>query len=186
VPGIIVNRHNCAEIFGVRDGTISKWVDAGMPAVSRPSTRGQEWSFNTAEVSKWLQDRAAKNASGDPSQVDAIELKRRKLKADAEMAEMEADRKGGLLVPVEWAVDIFGGQLDIIASHLAAIPARAAPLVFNQSSLAGVEAQLRRFVEEIKRELRDYGQELQRRCAEDPEIILRAPEEHRQTQGQRS
>lgn len=169
MPGIIVNRHNCAEIFGVRDGTISKWVDAGMPAVSRPSTRGQEWSFNTADVSKWLQDRAARNVAGDPSQVDAVELKRRKLKADAEMAEMEADRRGGSLIPVEWAVEIFGGQLDGIAGHLAAIPTRAAPLVFNQSSLAGVETQLRRFIEEIKRDLRDYRNELLSRMDDERE-----------------
>ncbi len=169
MPGIIVNRHNCAEIFGVRDGTISKWVDGGMPSVSRPSTRGQEWSFNTAEVSKWLQDRAVKSLSGGSSSVDVFELKRRKLAAEAESAELEVERKGGSLIPVAWAVKIFGGQLDAMRAKLEAIPARAAPLVFGQPSLGSTERVLRKFIEETKASLRAFPAEIDRLRGEERE-----------------
>lgn len=163
MAGRIVNRSECAEIFGVRAGTISKWVDAGMPSVSRPTTRGQEWSFNTKAVSDWLQERAVRSVIGDPANADTAELRRRKLAAEAEMAEMEADRLGRSLIPVDWAVEIFGGDLDVIKAKLETIPVRAAPLVVGQTNLGVVQRSLRKLVEEIKAEVRNYRHALEQR-----------------------
>src|SRR5687768_10144268 len=88
---------------------------------------------------------------------------------------MEADRIGGSLIPVQWAVEVFGGQLDAIKVKLDTIPVRAAPLVVGQPNLGIVQRNVRRFVEEIKAEVRNYGQELARQMAQEEGVREMTP-----------
>ena len=53
VKGKQVTRQALADVFGVSLPTIDAWVRKGCPFVEKGG-RGQEWQFNTAQVSKWL------------------------------------------------------------------------------------------------------------------------------------
>ena len=100
--GQIVNRTGLSDVFGVALTTIDSWVRQDCPVVVRGRGKGQEWQFNTAHIAKWLQDKAADEASGEV--IDDINLlKIRKAKAETELAELElAEKKGEVALIAEF------------------------------------------------------------------------------------
>ena len=54
VKGQNVSRAGLAEVFGVALTTVDSWVKKGCPVVVRGHGKGQEWKFNTAQISSWL------------------------------------------------------------------------------------------------------------------------------------
>ena len=92
--GRIVNRTGLSEVFGVALTTIDSWVRRGCPVVARGHGKGQEWQFNTAQVSNWLKDEAVAEATGDiPDDIELLKI--RKQKAETELAELELAQKRG-------------------------------------------------------------------------------------------
>lgn len=101
VKGKQVTRQALADVFGVSLPTIDAWVRKGCPFVEKGG-RGQEWKFNTAQVSTWLRDRDVEEATGDIPD-DMEELKLRKQKAETELAELElAEKKGEVALIAEF------------------------------------------------------------------------------------
>lgn len=93
LKGREVTRQGVADIFGISLPTVDSWVRAGCPYLQKGG-RGQEWQFNTSQISKWLQERAVDEATGDvPADID--QLKIRKAKAETELAELELAEKRG-------------------------------------------------------------------------------------------
>lgn len=122
--GQIVNRTGLSEVFGVALTTIDSWVRQDCPVVVRGRGKGQEWQFNTAQIAKWLQDKAADDATGEiPDDINLLKL--RKAKAETELAELElAEKKGqvALIAEFERAQAVVFG---IIRSNMMNIPQRA-------------------------------------------------------------
>lgn len=85
--GQTVTRAGLADVFGVALPTVDGWVRQGVPFLTRGG-RGQQWAFDTADVSQWLRDKAVTEATGE-TQTDEGELKRRKLQAETSKAELE-------------------------------------------------------------------------------------------------
>ena len=101
VKGKQVTRQALADVFGVSLPTIDAWVRKGCPFVEKGG-RGQEWQFNTAQVSKWLRDRDVEEATGGIPD-DLEELKLREQKAKTELTELElAERKGEVALIAEF------------------------------------------------------------------------------------
>ncbi|MDH0008380.1 terminase small subunit [Acinetobacter ursingii] len=122
--GQIVNRTGLSDVFGVALTTIDTWVRLGCPVVVRGRGKGQEWQFNTAQIAKWLQDKAADDAAGEiPDDINLLRI--RKQKAETELAElMLAEKKGqvALISEFEQAQAVVFG---IIRSNMMNIPQRA-------------------------------------------------------------
>ncbi len=93
-----VNRGQLAGIFGVSLPTVDAWIKAGCPFVTRGGS-GREWAFDTADVARWREDRAANEASGGTVQ-DADALKLRKLAAETKIVELDVLAKLGDLAPL--------------------------------------------------------------------------------------
>lgn len=92
VKGQNVSRAGLAEVFGVALTTVDSWVKKGCPVVVRGHGKGQEWKFNTAQISSWLQDEAVDRATGGIPD-DLEELKLREQKAKTELTELELATK---------------------------------------------------------------------------------------------
>ena len=101
VKGKQVTRQALADVFGVSLPTIDAWVRKGCPFVEKGG-RGQEWQFNTAQVSKWLRDRDVEEATGGiPDDIEQLRI--RKQKAETELAELElAEKKGEVALIAEF------------------------------------------------------------------------------------
>ena len=101
VKGKQITRQALADVFGVSLPTIDAWVRKGCPFVEKGG-RGQEWQFNTAQVSKWLRDRDVEEATGGIPD-DLEELKLREQKAKTELTELElATKKGEVALIAEF------------------------------------------------------------------------------------
>ena len=102
VKGQNVSRAGLAEVFGVALTTVDSWVKKGCPVVVRGHGKGQEWKFNTAQISSWLQDEAVDRATGGIPD-DLEELKLREQKAKTELTELElATKKGEVALIAEF------------------------------------------------------------------------------------
>lgn len=93
-----VNRSQLADVFGISLPTVDAWVRAGCPYLVKGGS-GKEWAFDTADVARWRESRAADEATGNEVQDEAA-LRRRKLAADTKIVELEALAKMGELAPV--------------------------------------------------------------------------------------
>ncbi|MCB8769396.1 terminase small subunit [Acinetobacter soli] len=142
--GQIVNRTGLSEVFGVALTTVDSWVRQDCPVVVRGRGKGQEWQFNTAQIAKWLQDKAADDATGEIPDINLLKL--RKAKAETELAELElAEKKGqvALIAEFERAQAVVFG---IIRSNMMNIPQRAVLQLLG-------ETDARIFKEKLKAEI---------------------------------
>ena len=121
--GQVVTRSGLADLFGMSLPTVDGWVRSGCPFIQRGG-RGKEWSFNTADVSKWLRDKAREEGSGT-SLADESELKRRKLAAEAEKAELELAKAKGEVATVEDFERAQSAMMAAIRANMRNVPGRA-------------------------------------------------------------
>jgi phage terminase Nu1 subunit (DNA packaging protein) len=111
-----VNRKQLADVFGVSLPTIDAWLRAGCP-FEQKGAAGKEWIFDTADVSRWREQRAADEAGGTDVQDDAA-LKRRKLRAETMSAELDLLQKKGLVAPVDQVERVLSRALAEVQSNL--------------------------------------------------------------------
>jgi phage terminase Nu1 subunit (DNA packaging protein) len=83
--GMLVNKIRCCEIFGWTRQIFDKHVREGMPCVSRPETRGQDYQVYTAEVVRWLLNEAVTAVAGDSAEDD--------LDSDLELAKLRREQR---------------------------------------------------------------------------------------------
>lgn len=97
--GQIVNRAGLAEFFGIALPTVDGWIRQGVPVVQRGGP-GRQWEFDTAAVYAWRVEKVVTEATGDV-QTDEMELRRRKLQAETNMAELELAKARAEVAPVK-------------------------------------------------------------------------------------
>jgi phage terminase Nu1 subunit (DNA packaging protein) len=127
-----VNRTGLSAIFGVSLPTIDAWVRAGCPGVKQGAGKGGGWTFNTAAVSKWLEDRAAAEAAGD-TVADEAALKKRKLLAETLSAEHDMMLKRKLVAPLDQVERAMTRVFAEIRSNMRSLPARSVTLLIGQT-----------------------------------------------------
>jgi len=94
-----LNRSKMADHLGIAMTTMDDWVKRGCPVISRGG-RGVQWKFNSAAVRAWRDADIRSELTGVQS-ASMDELKRRKLEAETEQAELDLARSKELVAPVE-------------------------------------------------------------------------------------
>lgn len=107
-----LNREKLAEFLGCSLRTIDEYKRQGMPG----EKVGNLWKYQSSAVVTWLRDRERENALGEVAKVDESEARRRKLAAEAALAEHELAVKTGAAVSLA----------DFEAAHAAIIGAARA------------------------------------------------------------
>ena len=140
--GRIVNRTGLSEVFGVALNTIDSWVRQGCPVVQKGAGKGQEWQFNTAQVSKWLRDRDVEEAAGGiPDDMD--ELKLRKQKAETELAELELAQKKGEVALISEFERIWAMSMGQLRQNILGVPQRAVLQLLGETDEMAFKEKLR-------------------------------------------
>ena len=130
----LVNQRQIAEIFGVTRETIRKWIDQGMPTRNGPS--GVRL-YLPSEVIQWREGRATQAALDSVAITDIEEAKRRKLAAEAAMAEIELSKARGEVVEIGLVGAEVGSALATCRARLLGIGASVVPRL--QIAADGVE-----------------------------------------------
>lgn len=136
-----VNRTQLAEINGVSMPTVDGWVRAGCPVVQRGS-RGVEWVFDTADVARWLRDRAVSDATGDTQQ-DEAEIERRTKRARMLQAELELAKQRGEVAPIADFKRVQAARYALIRANMLNIPERAELQLLGETDPATFKRKLR-------------------------------------------
>lgn len=134
-----------AALFGVTDRTIRNWDDEGLPGNGEGRGRTYVW----ATVLAWRDARISGSREAGKGQTD----KERKLKAEADIAEMEAAEKAGQLLDAVEVRHAWGGFLSRLKVNLDGLPDRAAPMVEDGMNLAEKVAAIRRELNSVRRDL---------------------------------
>lgn len=121
--GQIVNKSELCSLFGVSPPSVDGWVRNGCPVVEKGS-QGRHSQFNTADVAKWLRDRAREEGSGTKT-ADEAELRRRKLAAEAERSELELAKVKGEVAPVAEFERIWAMKDAAVRTNMRNVPRRA-------------------------------------------------------------
>lgn len=120
--GQTLNRGEVAAFFGVTPPTVDGWVRAGCPV--KKGQRGVASEFNSADVAAFLREKARQEGSGT-SLADETELKRRKLAAEAERAELELAKEKGEVAPVREMERAQSAAMAAIRANMKNVPGRA-------------------------------------------------------------
>jgi phage terminase Nu1 subunit (DNA packaging protein) len=112
-----VNRSGLAAVFGVSLPTVDAWVRAGCPFDQRGGVGGQQWEFDTADVARWREQRAADDAGG-ADVADEVALKKRRLKAETLAAELDLLERRNLVAPLEQMERVLTRAMAEVQSNL--------------------------------------------------------------------
>lgn len=93
-----LNRERLAEFLGVSLRTIDEYRRQGMPGEG--GGHGSQWRFDSAVCVTWLRERERTNAIGDIARIDESEARKRKLAAEAAMAELDLATKEGAVATI--------------------------------------------------------------------------------------
>lgn len=132
--GKSVNQAELAEIIDVSVVTIRAWSKEGMPVVATGS-RGKPAIYNTADVIRWCEQRSLAKAGGnqnDGEKISEDEGRRRKVVADAFLAELKLATERGALVEIEAVGQEVDSLFSKVRTRLLSIPGALALTLTNE------------------------------------------------------
>ncbi|BAO20601.1 putative terminase, small subunit [Pseudomonas phage PPpW-3] len=138
--GQTLNRGECAEFFGVTPPTVDAWVRAGCPV--KKGQKGIASEFNSAEVANFLRQKAREEGGGK-SVADETELKRRKLAAEAESAELALAKAKEEVAPVREFERATAMLMAEIRTNIMNVPSRAVLQLLGETDETIFKAKLR-------------------------------------------
>lgn len=129
IKGQALNRADLGKFFGVALTTVDGWIQDGCPYVKKARGKGQQWEFDSAAVSEWLQNRAVINTVGEMADIDLNAAERRKKTAEASIAEIKLRKLQGELVEYSEVEKAGVDSYTACRARLLAIPTKLAPRI---------------------------------------------------------
>jgi hypothetical protein len=113
--------------------------------------------FDVPEVWAWREEQKALQAIGDTKSLDIDEARRRKLAAEAALAEIEVSKRRGEVVEIEDVANAVGDDYANLRAKLLSLPTKIAPQLVGNDDAADIEDLLQRLVTEALEELVSDG-----------------------------
>lgn len=122
----IVNTEQLADIYDISTAQIYKWVKDGCPVKIKGSAAKGSHQFSTKAVATWREKRAVSQATKnfDDENLTKEEAQRRKISAEAGLAELELAQKKGLVVDLAELERNLSGRFAEVRAALRKIPER--------------------------------------------------------------
>lgn len=158
--GRIVNKAELAEILGVSLNIVDSMLRHGMPCKSRGNIgKGTGYEIDVGEVMKWQVDQAVKEVAEHFDAVNLDEARRRKVAAEAALAELDLALKRGDAVSLQVVAKRWAGMVTAFKYRCLAIPAKLAPVLVAETDLVAVRGMLEREIHEALDELTEHEPE---------------------------
>lgn len=123
----IVSQIELSRLLAIRPETIRSWERRGCPVEEKATKAGQTSKYSVPAVVRWREDQARLAATGDLAAMDMAEARRRKLAAEAAMAEITLDTAKGSVAEVAVIMDVVGRGLDACRARLLSVGSKVAP-----------------------------------------------------------
>jgi phage terminase Nu1 subunit (DNA packaging protein) len=150
----LVRKSDMAQMLGISTRALQDMLDSGCPVVDR-GRPGQAAVFDVTQVIAWkaARDRRGENPAMTQSANAAQDARRRNHEAQAAMREFELAAIAGDTIRVSEVLPILRDQLARVRAQLLQVPARIAPDIQADMTIAEIE-------DVIDREIRDCLGEL--------------------------
>jgi phage terminase Nu1 subunit (DNA packaging protein) len=130
-----VSQAELSDIIGKSQVTLRAWEREGMPVLSKAG-KGRASTYNTVEVIEWMEARLiskfAASKEDDTDVVSEDEGRRRKIVAEAKLAELKLAVESGELVEIEAVGVEVDTVLSSVRARLLAIPGTLALTLTNE------------------------------------------------------
>lgn len=152
---MIVNKVQLAAILGKSEEWLTQMQkNADFPVLRKGRGRAGN-DYETSDVIAWINRRNIDNLVGNDDLIDLEEGKRRKMAAEAALAETELAQVQGRLVEADEIERAWGELVANCRAKLLSIPSKVSPEVFAAESLVEVKATLKSAILEALNELSD-------------------------------
>lgn len=139
-----------AKLFGVTVQTVRRWVIDGLPR----NGEGRGAKYPRLECLQWREEQVRQQERGKLPPADSLdEAKRRKVLAEAQMAELDLGRVRGDLMTVEQYDSVVSQAYQRVAQRLKTIAPRLAPDVIGIQTLKEAKNVLDAEVRALMKEL---------------------------------
>jgi phage terminase Nu1 subunit (DNA packaging protein) len=135
------NRQQLSQAMGVSLPTVDRWVRDGCPVLQRGG-KGIEWKFSLPDVVAWWGDRQRQAAAGDAGD-DIEEARRRKMSAEAALAELELAKGMGEVALIREFERAHAKLMAIIRANVMNVPSRAVLQLLGESDETVFKTRLR-------------------------------------------
>jgi phage terminase Nu1 subunit (DNA packaging protein) len=154
---MIVNKRQLADILGMAEETLTQYQkDSTFPVLVK--RRGRSGSdYETADVIAWLERRKINATVGNQDLIDLEEGKRRKMAAEAGLAELELLKEQGKVIEIERVADELGEQLSNLRAKLLSIPSKVAGQAYTAKDIREIKQILDDAIFEALNELSGHG-----------------------------
>jgi phage terminase Nu1 subunit (DNA packaging protein) len=156
--GRIVNKKELAQIFGVSPQAVDGWLGRGLPFIKKGSAL-QGYEFDTSSAIAWKAQREVEAAFSEKGGEQTDDFKR-KLAAEANIAELKFARDAGQLITIEEAEEEWAPKIASCRARLLAIPSKVAVPAYAADSAEEVQSLVQDAVYEALNELADGEEEL--------------------------
>lgn len=146
-----MTKRQFAETFGVSEAQLERLFQQGMPHAKK-STRNVVIPMPDGRV--WYHAYLIEKGKRQAAPKDIDEAKRRKMAAEAELAELEVARARGELMTTETYALRFADACARVDARLVNLPPRLAGVVVGVESVTEALARIEPLVEEARDELR--------------------------------
>jgi len=152
MAGMQYGKAELAQCLGVSLPTVGQWIRKGCPYVEKGGV-GKKWLFDSAEVIAWREEQVTLQALGDTQSLDIEEARRRKLAAEATMAELELAKRRGEVIEIDQVASVIGDDYANVRAKLLALSTKLAPQLVGVESLGECQQLIERGVTEALEEL---------------------------------
>jgi phage terminase Nu1 subunit (DNA packaging protein) len=153
---MLLNRSQAAELLDVSLPTMDVYVKRGCPFVQRGS-KGKEWQFSAVDIVKWARQQDVEKALGDIEVTDFEEGRRRKVVAEAQIAEYELAKLRRTMIHVQDVQAVVSDEYGMVRSRLFQIPGRLAQMVAVETDASIIEGMIKAEVADALEELSADG-----------------------------
>jgi phage terminase Nu1 subunit (DNA packaging protein) len=168
-----------ATLFGVAFTTVDLWTQQGMPYDQRPLRKGGSgWKIDVAAVLEWHRKRERENALGEIAGISESDAKRRKLAAEAAIAEHELAERQGKAVSVDDWQAATSKIIGAARAKLLAIGSAVGPDVALEIDPVQCEAIIQGAINEALQELSESDIQIESGGSGEPESVHPADSEH--------
>ena len=154
---MIVNKRQLADILGLAEETLTQYQkDPTFPILHKRKGRGGS-DYETSDVIAWLERRKINQTVGSADMIDLEEGKRRKMAAEAGLAELELLKEQGQVVDIALVAEEVGEQLSNFRAKMLSIPSKVAGQVYTAKDMKEIKGILDDAIYEALNEISGFN-----------------------------
>lgn len=155
---MIVNKKQLSEIIGKSEEWLTQMQkDPTFPVLNKRKGRTGS-DYETSEVISWIEKKSVSNLIGNQDAIDIEEAKRRKMAAEAGLAELELMKEQGSVIEIQKVADEFGEQLTNFRAKMLSLPSKIAAQVFTAQNVQEIRSIIEDGIHEALNEIRQVGE----------------------------